>query len=125
VQAASSATPTISINRGEWCASGLALILDVNRQFVVLGRVYDDRCVAPAAIAAAQFSQQKIWPARSTMVVSSTIVDSQWAQRGRPVPSIVRPLAIATQFLQQYVLPPDSCIVSRCVIAVPQCAQLA
>jgi len=46
------------------------------------------------------------------LVVSSTIVDSQWAQRGRPVPSLVMPLAIATQFLQQYVLPADSCMVS-------------
>jgi hypothetical protein len=57
-------------------------------------------------------SQQYAWPARSTFVVSSTITDSQWAQRVRPEPSSIAPLAIATQFRQQYFLPPDSCIVS-------------
>jgi hypothetical protein len=57
--------------------------------------------IAPADTASAQFPQQNVWLPRCTVVVSSTIVDSQWAQTDRPVPWLLAPLAIATQFLQQ------------------------
>jgi hypothetical protein len=81
-------------------------------------------CAAPADIAAAQLLQQNVWPARDTIVLSSTIGISQWAHRDRVGSSSALPEAMATQFPQQYVLPCDSRIVLWSLIAVPQWAQV-